>query len=78
MVMLSRLLRHRLVMRRDMVTVGPLEPGSTAAKRAVEERLAALPVVARNGRLLGAITVDTAVALLVPATRRDQIPRVFS
>jgi Mg/Co/Ni transporter MgtE len=66
------------VMRRDMVTVGPLESGVAAARRVVEEHLAALPVVARDGRLLGAITVDAAVAMLVPATWRDQIPRVFS
>jgi magnesium transporter len=66
------------IMRRDVVAVDPLEPGGAAARRVVEEHLAALPVVARDGRLLGAITVDAAVALLAPPTLRDQVPRVFS
>jgi len=65
-------------MRRDIVAIDPLEPAATAARRVVEEHLAALPVVARDGRLLGGITVDAAVALLTPATWREQIPRVFS
>jgi CBS domain-containing protein len=66
------------IMRQDVVAVDPLEAGADAARRVVEEHLAALPVVARDGRLLGAITVDTAVATLAPATLRGQVPRVFS
>jgi len=68
----------RDIMRRDVVAVDPLESGVAAARRVVEEHLAALPVVARDGRLLGAITVDSAVAMLAPATLRNQVPRVFS
>ncbi|MCA1648405.1 MAG: CBS domain-containing protein, partial [Chloroflexi bacterium] len=66
------------IMRRDVVAVDPLEPGVRASRRVVEEHLAALPVVARDGRLLGAITVDTAVAQITPTTWRSQVPRVFS
>ena len=66
------------VMRRDVVAVDPLESGVAAARRVVDEHLAALPVVSRDGRLLGAITVDAAVAMLAPATLRNQVPRVFS
>lgn len=66
------------VMRRDMVAVDPLEPAVQAARRVVAEHLAALPVVARDGRVLGAITVDAAVAVLTPAAWRDHVPRVFS
>jgi CBS domain-containing protein len=66
------------VMRRDVVAVDPLESGVAAARRVVDEHLAALPVVSRDGRLLGAITVDAAVAMLAPATLRSQVPRVFS
>jgi CBS domain-containing protein len=66
------------IMRRDVVAVDPLESGVAAARRVVEEHLAALPVVARDGRLLGAITVDAAVAMLAPPTARDQLSRVFS
>jgi len=66
------------IMRRDVVAVDPLEAGVVAARRVVEGHLAALPVVARDGRLLGAITVDAAAAMLAPAPLRDQVPRVFS
>jgi Mg/Co/Ni transporter MgtE len=59
------------IVRRDVVAVDPLEPGVAAARRVVEEHLSALPVVARDGRLLAAITVDAAVAILTPATWRD-------
>jgi CBS domain-containing protein len=68
----------RDIMRRDVVAVDPLESGVAAARRVVEEHLAALPVVARDGRLLGAITVDAAVTMLAPASLRNQVPRVFS
>ncbi|MGI8411497.1 MAG: magnesium transporter MgtE N-terminal domain-containing protein [Solirubrobacteraceae bacterium] len=66
------------VMRRDVVSIDPLQPAVEAARRVVEEHLAALPVVARDGRLLGAITVEAAVAMLTPASWREYVPRVFS
>jgi Mg/Co/Ni transporter MgtE len=66
------------IMRREIVAIDPLEPAVVAARRVVEEHLAALPVVARDGRLLGGITVDAAVALLMPPSWREWIPRVFS
>jgi magnesium transporter len=66
------------VMRRDVVAIDPLEAAVGAARRVAEEHLAALPVVSRDGRLLGAITIDAAVAMLAPATLRSQVPRVFS
>jgi Mg/Co/Ni transporter MgtE len=43
-----------------------------------EQHLAALPVTSRDGRLLGAITIDAAMAEIAPAAWRDQAPRVFS
>jgi Mg/Co/Ni transporter MgtE len=65
-------------MRRDIVAIDALEPAQLAARRVIDEHLAALPVVARDGRLLGSITVDAAVALVTPVSWRDQVPRVFS
>jgi magnesium transporter len=65
-------------MRRDIVAIDALEPAHVAARRVVDEHLAALPVVSRDGRLLGSITVDAAVALVTPVSWRDQVPRVFS
>jgi magnesium transporter len=66
------------IMRGDMVTIDPLEPAKAAARRVADNALAALPVVGRDGRLLGAVTADTAVAQLAPRAWREQAPRVFS
>jgi CBS domain-containing protein len=43
-----------------------------------ERQLAALPVVGRDGRLLGVITADAAFLTVAPASRRGETPRVFS
>jgi CBS domain-containing protein len=60
------------------VTVPALEAADLAAQRVLDSHLAALPVVGHNGRLLGAVTVDAAVARLAPLAWRMQAPRVFS
>jgi Mn2+/Fe2+ NRAMP family transporter/CBS domain-containing protein len=59
------------VMRPNLVTIFPLESASEAARRVTESGLVALPVVSRDGRLLGAVTVDSAVALIAPASTED-------
>jgi Mg/Co/Ni transporter MgtE len=66
------------IMRRDILAVDPLEPASKAARRVCEMHLAALPVVGRDRRLLGAVTVDTALAHVAPPAWRDQTIRIFS
>ncbi|HVA25362.1 MAG TPA: CBS domain-containing protein [Chloroflexota bacterium] len=66
------------IMNRWMVTLDPLEAGSIAARRLVDTHFAALPVVARDGKLLGAVTIDAAVAQVAPAAWRAQAPHVFS
>jgi magnesium transporter len=66
------------IMRGDMVTIDPLEPAKAAARRVADNALAALPVVGRDGHLLGAVTADTAVVQLAPRAWREQVPRVFS
>ena len=66
------------LIRRDLVTIDPLEPATEAARRVVEQHLAALPVVGRDGRLLGVVTVDAALAHVAPAAWRDRTPRIFS
>ena len=81
-------LRHLLVgrddqcveelMRPDMETIHALEPAVTAAHRVVDNHLAALPVIGKDGRLLGGVTADSAIALIAPASWRQQAPRVFS
>lgn len=59
----------------------PLDPfGSArdAAYRLVGGQLAAMPVINPEGRLLGAMTIEAAIALLVPPTSGLQGLRVFS
>jgi magnesium transporter len=67
-----------VVMRRNPVTIDALETTLSAARKVAEEHLAALPVVARDGRLLGVVTIDAAVAQLAPAAWRQHAPRLFS
>jgi magnesium transporter len=59
-------------------SIGALESATEAAQRVAEQHLAGLPVTSHDGRLLGAITVDAAMAQIAPASWRDQAPRVFS
>jgi magnesium transporter len=65
------------IMRPFVVTIDPLEPALDAARKVADHGLAALPVVARDGRLLGALTLDAALTQLAPAWRME-VPRVFS
>ena len=62
----------------DLLKLAPLEAPRRAAHRVLESGLAALPVVNQEGRLLGALTVDTAISLVAPRSWRAQAPRVFS
>lgn len=61
-----------------LVTIHPLEPADAAAQRVLDNQLFALPVVGAAGRLLGAVTVDAAVAQVAPTRWRQQAPKVFS
>jgi magnesium transporter len=65
------------IMQPFVVTLDPLEPALSAARQVADHGLAALPVVARDGRLLGALTLDAALTQLAPAWRTE-VPRVFS
>ncbi len=66
------------IMNRYQMTLHPLEPAVDAAHRVIDSELPALPVVARDGRLLGAVTVDAALTLVAPQSWRSQAPRLFS
>jgi Mg/Co/Ni transporter MgtE len=66
------------LMNPHVISIDPLESSTVAARRVAEQHLAALPVLSRDGRLLGAITVDAALAQLAPASWRDEAPRIFS
>jgi magnesium transporter len=61
-----------------LITLEPLRLARDAAYRVIDSRLPALPVVGNNHRLLGAVTIDAAVALVAPPSWSAQAPRVFS
>jgi magnesium transporter len=66
------------LMRTDLQTIGPLESAAAAARRVADYGLNALPVVDQDRCLLGIVTVDRAIAQLVPPSWRARLPRVFS
>ncbi|MFN7926797.1 MAG: CBS domain-containing protein [Blastocatellia bacterium] len=84
MIMLRELLtaddqcRLSDVMKPYVTTLNPLTPARAAADLLLSSHLAALPVLGQEGRLLGVMTVDAAVAQAAPQSWSAQAPRVFS
>jgi CBS domain-containing protein len=70
--------RVESLMHPETNTIDALAPASLAAREVADQGLAALPVRSRDGRLLGAVTVDAAIAHLAPTAWRSQAPRVFT
>jgi len=66
------------IMNSYLVLLHPLESARAAAYRVINSHLVALPVVGEEGRLLGVVTVDAAVAQIAPQSWSGQVPRVFS
>ena len=66
------------VMNPYVVTIHALDHARAAAHRVLNSHLVALPVVGREGRLLGAVTIDGAVMLVAPSRWSAQAPRIFS
>ena len=66
------------VMNSYVVTLQALGTAHEAAYQVINTQLAALPVVGQHGQLLGAVTVDAALAYAAPPSLRAQVPRVFS
>jgi CBS domain-containing protein len=66
------------LMNPNVSNVHALEPAGRAAQRVADQHLMALPVTSYDGRLLGAITIDAALAQIAPPSWRDQAPRIFS
>jgi magnesium transporter len=61
-----------------VTTLHPLDPANEAAYKVINSHLAAMPVVGQEGRLLGVVTVDAAVAQVAPRSWSAQAPRIFS
>ncbi|MGE5223602.1 MAG: magnesium transporter MgtE N-terminal domain-containing protein [Omnitrophica WOR_2 bacterium] len=66
------------IMNPYLETLAPLDSPRQAAYRLIKSQLAALPVVASDGRFLGVVTVDAAVNLVAPGAWSTQAPRIFS
>jgi Mg/Co/Ni transporter MgtE len=62
---------------RDILTVPPDQPAHDAAETLAHYDLIALPVVDGEGRLLGVITVDDALDVLLPAEWHPRLPRIL-
>lgn len=66
------------VMRTEYQTAHPDDPAKETAQRMAEYNLLALPVVDEAGDILGIITVDDAMEILIPKDWRQRLPRLFS
>lgn len=56
----------------------PLQPAADAAHRIVKSSVDAMPVIDKDGRIIGAMTVDAAITALVASTSELQTLRIFS
>ena len=65
------------VMRSEFQKAHPDERASEVAHRIAEYNLLALPVVDESGDILGIITVDDAMEILLPKDWRQRLPRLF-
>lgn len=62
-----------------LIAMDPLDKATNAARKVVESGMTALPVVDPNGKLLGIITIDTAMSLILPASSDTrEILRLYS
>jgi magnesium transporter len=61
-----------------LTTLNPLSPAKEGAYRVIDSNMAALPVVGKEGQLLGLVTVDAAIVQVAPPNWRSQAPRIFS
>ena len=65
------------VMRTEFRSARADEPAKDVAQRIAEYNLLALPVVDQAGDILGIITVDDAMEILLPKNWRQRLPRLF-
>jgi Mg/Co/Ni transporter MgtE len=65
------------VMRTDIQQANPDEPAQEVAHRMAEYNLLALPVLDEGGDILGIITVDDAMEILLPKDWRQRLPRLL-
>ena len=66
------------VMRTEFQMAHPDEAADEVAQRIAEYNLLALPVMDETGDILGIVTVDDAMEILLPKDWRQRLPRLFS
>ncbi len=66
------------IMNPYLLALSPFDSPTEAGYRLLNSQLAALPVVGREGQLLGTVTIDAAVSQVAPRGWRAQAPKVFS
>jgi CBS domain-containing protein len=66
------------VMRTEFQSAHPDEAAAEVAQRIAEYNLLALPVMDETGDILGIITVDDAMEILLPKDWRQRLPRLFA
>jgi CBS domain-containing protein len=65
------------MMRTEFQMATPDESAKEVAQRIAEYNLLALPVVDQSGDILGIVTVDDAMEILLPKDGRQRLPRLF-
>jgi CBS domain-containing protein len=66
------------VMNPYLTVLAPLGALGPACQEVIDNRVQALPVVGDDGRILGAVTADAALAHIAPATWRTRTRHLFS
>lgn len=66
------------IMNPYLLALSPFDSPTEAGYRLLNSQLAAMPVVGREGELLGTVTIDAAVSQVAPRGWRAQAPKVFS
>ncbi len=61
-----------------LITLSPYLPAHRAARRVIESGLTAVPVIDQDGRILGVVTVDSALALTVPKSGGREVFRLYT
>lgn len=66
------------IMNPYLLALSPFDSPTEAGYRLLNSQLAALPVVGKDGELIGTVTIDAAVSQVAPRSWRAQAPKVFS
>jgi len=65
------------VMHRDIISVDVMEEEHDVAKKIAKYNLLALPVVKDENKILGVVTVDDAIDIVLPTAWKKHVPRMF-